>query len=846
MFGIGLLPQVSADGYSERLEKKVAVNRYSAISPEVTTKDRLTTLEGLKFNKTGSVQNYSATQLRDVLTEILNFDLKGDSLEVLKKNHIAMSNIAYLASEYQDASIKSSASLILNQVIANDKKDYLIFGANDKKNLINFQALISASPDNELESYQAVAKFLSEMSKHGTEGTLCEKLENFLEKLKNGCAGEEGFILAQKFQKGEIAKELTMFLTKPADVLDSFMHPEKIHGADAHLGLVSDQPKREALGRELSRVAKTIFLEECPVSLSSDWKMKAAELIEVGTDPLERDKARQGFINLFHDKFENTLRIGFQVEDLSSLQAKLSNALNNGDGFLIISQDSVEAKALLLDVLDDSERASLQAQLSHHSGGDFQINVDQKLLNRVNASLAVKQKEHSKSHDDLIKNLAILNQVSFTLSSPFTGEKNGDSGFAAIFTRALFEKNLGEKNNGFIQYLSLDALDSNKDAGGILSLVHERAAAKASDTQLFQDTSAAERQLSFLTENFTDRSKINPIGIDQVKITEWFNTLLVTDTLKDYQILGFSVNAADKLDLAQQESDKLTTAIQQQANSILSQNSHILIHNPDLQSKIQTLAMEKDNGFVENNLTKVMISLREEARQTPELKDDLMILSNLLKDKIINRREMQLSFLEMVNDEKSYQKSNGSISPLSRLGDQLIQNMNRSPIASYADAMKQFLGQLENTNDLEPFIIERKNNLMALKDTFKTISTNDDAHRDFANDNNIEYEKQFSLLRESISQEYLKNLDVLQISLATSDKETFSSHVKSMQETMPNAKEISQGGGVRSAQINRTFRDTILYYLSEKFTAFLEIGLEMLAGKDIYNQQGGRLLNGTT
>ncbi|NBV98697.1 MAG: hypothetical protein EBR67_04190, partial [Proteobacteria bacterium] len=667
-------PQVSTDGYSERLEKRLTVNQYSAVSPEVTTKDRLTTLESLKFNENGFVQNYSEVELAEILTGILNFDLKSTALESFKKNHIAMSNIAYLASEYQDPSIKSVASLILNQIITSDKKDYLVFGANDKKNLINFQALVSASPDDELGSYQKVAKFLSEMSKHGAEETLCEKLENFLEKLKNGCAGEEGFILAQKFQKGEIAKELTRFLAKPADVLDSLMSPEKIHGTEASLGLLPDQNPREALGRELSRVAKTIFLEECPVNLSSDWKMKAAELIEVSVDPAEKDKARQGFIKLFHDKFENGLRIGFQVEDLSSLKAKLSSAFKNGDGFLVISRNSVEAK-VLLEVLDPSEKNSLLAQAAQHSGGDFQVNVDQNLLNRIQSKLEEKKQEYLNSHDDVIKNLAILNQVSFTLSSPFTGEKNGNSGFGAIFTRSLFEKSLGEKDNGFIQYLSLDALDSDKTTGGILSLVHERATAKAGDTQLFQETLAAERQADFLTKNFTDTSKMNLSIIDQVQITEWFNALLLTDTLKDYQILGFSVNAAEKLNLAQTENDKLTKAIQEQAHLILSQGSNISSHNPNLYSEIQTLATQKDNGFRENDLSEVMISLRETARQNPEVRDDLMTLSNLLTYKILNRREMQLSFLEMINDEKSYQKDNGLENPLSRLGDRLIQNM---------------------------------------------------------------------------------------------------------------------------------------------------------------------------
>ncbi|NBV98576.1 MAG: hypothetical protein EBR67_03575 [Proteobacteria bacterium] len=127
-----------------------------------------------------------------------------------------------------------------------------------------------------------------------------------------------------------------------------------------------------------------------------------------------------------------------------------------------------------------------------------------------------------------------------------------------------------------------------------------------------------------------------------------------------------------------------------------------------------------------------------------------------------------------------------------------------------------------------------------MKSAFKTISENDSSA-----DNNIGYEKQFSLLREHVSEAYLKNLDALQISLATSDKETFFAHVDSMQEIIPDAG-ISLGGGVKSKQINRTFRDTMLCYLSEKFTAFLEIGLKMLSGSDVYNQQGGRLLNGTT
>ena len=201
---------------------------------------------------------------------------------------------------------------------------------------------------------------------------------------------------------------------------------------------------------------------------------------------------------------------------------------------------------------------------------------------------------------------------------------------------------------------------------------------------------------------------------------------------------------------------------------------------------------------------------------------------------------MQLGFLEMINDEKSYQRDNGSTSPLSRLGNRLIQNMNQSAIASHVNAMQGFLQKLENTNDLEPFIQERKNNLMALKSAFKTISENDSSA-----DNNIGYDKQFSLLREHVSQEYLKKLDVLQISLATSDKETFSAHIDSMQKIILD-EEIRLGGGVRSAQTNRTFRDTMLYYLSEKFAAFLEIGLKMLSGSDVYNQQGGRLLNGTT
>jgi hypothetical protein len=327
---------------------------------------------------------------------------------------------------------------------------------------------------------------------------------------------------------------------------------------------------------------------------------------------------------------------------------------------------------------------------------------------------------------------------------------------------------------------------------------------------------------------------MNLSGIDQVQITDWFNSLLVTDTLKDYQILGFSANAVGKLDLAQKANDKLIKAIQEQANLILSQDLSISHHNPDLYSKIQVLAIEKDNGFRENDLSAVMISLREAARQNPEVRGDLMTLSNLLKDKIINRREMQLSFLEMINDEKSYQRDNGSISPLSRLGDRLIQNMNQSPITFDTNAMKEFLQKLENANDLEPFIQERKNNLMALKSAFKTISENDSSA-----DNNIGYEKQFSLLREHVSQEYLRKLDVLQISLATSDQETFSTHIASMQKTIPDE-------GVRSAQINRTFRDTMLYYLSQQFAAFLEIGLKMLSGSDIDNQQGGRLLNGTT
>lgn len=832
--------QVSTEGYPERLQRKYAVNKYSAVTPEVTTKDRLTTLENLKFNENGSIQNYSEIELKETLTGILNFDLKGTALESFKKNHIAMSNIAYLASEYQDPSIKSIASLILNQIITNDKKDYLVFGANDKKNLINFQALVSANPDNELESYQKVAKFLSEMSKHGTGETLCEKLENFLEKLKNGCAGEEGFILAQKFQQGEIAKKLSMFLAKPADVLDSLMNPEKIHGAEASLGLIPDQNEREALARELSRVAKTIFLEECPANLSFDWKMRAAELIEVSVDPVEKDKARQGFIKLFHDKFERGLKIGFQVEDLSSLQSKLSSAFKNGDGFLVISKNSVEAQGLL-EVLDPSEKASLLAQASHHGGGgDFQVNVDQNLLSKIESKLKEKKQEYLNSHDDVVKNLAILNQVSFTLSSPFTGEKNGDSGFGAIFTRSLFEKSLGEKDNGFIQYLSLDALDSDKTTGGILSLVHERATAKAGDTQLSQGTLAAERQVNFLTANFTDRSKMNLFGIDQVQITEWFNSLLVTDTLKDYQILGFSINAAEKLNLAQKENDKLSKMIQEQADLILSQGLSISHHDPNFYSKIQVLATQKDNGFRENDLSEVMVSLREAARHNPEVRGDLMTLSNLLKDKIVNRREMQLGFLEMINDEKSYQRDNGSTSPLSRLGNRLIQNMNQSAIASHVNAMQGFLQKLENTNDLEPFIQERKNNLMALKSAFQTISENDSSA-----DNNIGYDKQFSLLREHVSQEYLKKLDVLQISLATSDKETFYAHIDSMQKIIPD-EEIRLGGGVRSAQTNRTFRDTMLYYLSEKFAAFLEIGLKMLSGSDVYNQQGGRLLNGTT
>jgi hypothetical protein len=833
MFGVelGIKRTVTVDPV--RLDKKLAVQQCSAATPEVTTKDRLRTLENLKFNESGLIENYSEIELKETLTGILNFDLKGTALESFKQNHIAMRNIAYLASEYQDSSIQSVASSILNQIITSDKKDYLVFGANDQKNLINFQALVSANPDNELDSYQKVAKFLSEMSKHGTEGTLCEKLENFLEKLRNGCAGEEGFILAQQFQQGAIAKELTMFLARPADVLDSLMNPEKIHGAEASLGLLSDQNQREALGRELSRVAKTIFLEECPANLGSDWKMKAAALIEVSVDPVGKDKARQGFIKLFHDKFENSLRIGFQVEDLLSLQAKLSSAFKNGDGSLLISKNSVEAQGLL-EVLDNSERASLLAQASSHGGGDFQVNVDQNLLNRIQSKLEAKQQEYLNSHDDVIKNLAILNQVSFTLSSPFTGEENGDSGFGAIFTRSLFEKSLGEKDNGFIRYLSLDALDSDKTAGGILSLVHERATAKAGDSQLSQDTLAAERQVNFLAANFTDRSKMNLSGIDQVQITDWFNSLLVTDTLKDYQILGFSANAVGKLDLAQKANDKLTKAIQEQANLILSQGSNISPHNPDLYSEIRVLAIEKDNGFRENDLSAVMISLREAARQNPEVRGDLMTLSNLLKDKIINRREMQLSFLEMINDEKSYQRDNGSISPLSRLGDRLIQNMNQSPITFDTNAMKEFLQKLENANDLEPFIQERKNNLMALKSAFKTISENDSSA-----DNNIGYEKQFSLLREHVSQEYLKKLDVLQISLATSDQETFSTHIASMQKIIPDE-------GVRSAQINRTFRDTMLYYLSQQFAAFLEIGLKMLLGSDIDNQQGGRLLNGTT
>ena len=839
MFGVELGRKKNVEVYPVRLDKKLAVNQCSAATPEFTAKDRLTTLGNLEFNESDSVQNYSEIELKETLTGILNFDLKGTALESFRKNHIAMTNIAYLVSEYQDPSIKSLASLILNQIITSDKKDYLVFGANDKKNLMNFQALVSANPDDELDSYQKVAKFLSEMSKHGTGGTLCEKLESFLEKLRNGCAGEEGLILAQQFQQGAIAKELTMFLARPADVLDSLINPEKIHGAEASLGLISDQNQREALGRELSRVAKIIFLEECPANLDSDWKMKAAALIEVSVDPVGKDKARQDFIKLFHDKFENSLRIGFQVEDLSSLQAKLLNAFKNGDGFLIISKNSVEAKGLL-EVLDDSEKASLLAQASSHGGGDFQVNVDQNLLNRIQSKLEEKKQKYLKSHNDVIANLAILNQVSFTLSSPFTGEENGDSGFGAIFTRSLFEKSLGEKDNGFIRYLSLDALDSDKTAGGILSLVHERATAKAGDSQLSQDTLAAERQVNFLAANFMDRSKMNLSGIDQVQITEWFNSLLVTDTLKDYQILGFSANAAGKLDLAQKANGKLTKAIEEQANLILSQDLSISYHNPDLYSKIQVLATQKDNGFRENDLSAVMISLREAARQNPEARGDLMTLSKLLKDKIVNRREMQLSFLEMINDEKSYQRDNGSISPLSRLGDRLIQNMNQSLIAFDTNTMKEFLQKLENANSLESFIKERSNNLMALKNAFKTISENDSSA-----DNNIGYDKQFSLLREHVSQEYLEKLDVLQISLATSDKETFSAHIDSMQKIIPDA-DIRLGGGVKSAQANRTFRDTMLYYLSEKFAAFLEIGLKMLSGSDIYNQQGGRLLNGTT
>ena len=61
--------------------------------------------------------------------------------------------------------------------------------------------------------------------------------------------------------------------------------------------------------------------------------------------------------------------------------------------------------------------------------------------------------------------------------------------------------------------------------------------------------------------------------------------------------------------------------------------------------------------------------------------------------------------------------------------------------------MKEFLQKLENANSLESFIKERSNNLMALKNAFKTISENDSSA-----DNNIGYDKQFSLLREHVSQ----------------------------------------------------------------------------------------------
>ena len=163
MFGVELGRKRTVTVDPVRLDKKLAVQQCSAATPEVTATDRLTTLENLKFNESGFIENYSEIELKETLTGISNFDFNGTALESFRKNHIAMTNIAYLASEYQDPSIKSLASLILNQIIASDKKGYLVFGANDEKNLINFQALVSANPDDELDSYQKVAKFLSEL-----------------------------------------------------------------------------------------------------------------------------------------------------------------------------------------------------------------------------------------------------------------------------------------------------------------------------------------------------------------------------------------------------------------------------------------------------------------------------------------------------------------------------------------------------------------------------------------------------------------------------------------------------------------------------------------------------------
>ena len=726
-----------------------------------------------------------------------------------------------------------------------------------------------------------VANFLEFLSTQ--PGSLVSNLDTFITSLEKGQAGQTGIKAAEMFKKGNFAQELMLFLKEPGIYLDTT-------GNSPRAKLTAEvmrRPENIASLEKLSAVSQKIFAEEAK-ELKSEWLDPCLDLLS--HDANIQQRGREKFAKAYHQKFEEASTIRLNIESLDETYKHLKNAVNNTSvsGHLVNkSSNSVKFLAQMISedhdlintfvkTLDRGAYDNLRYRVALHNSMAFDdvninnlreyllentseiintliddssgTNFDELRLTDKHMSLLriVKDQAEQKikaSEENLVEDFGQVTKAITNLKIPFnkldSSIKTESEGLGTLLLQRLIAKD----DNGldiFSHYRSyLPDSAVNFEDGTIQKFIQDQVQSET-NTVLSQTLEHTKNNLNTLNTAMSRNLSNLDEAVIQSEVNSWSEIFIATDDL----VVGFDAIAI--------ESDNAKTFLH--TRTAYSKNKNELIGKLNtldstgaisLSSKLHNLLDPLSNSWnSDTELLEIYYEVATQAKSNPE-NESYSELADLIKVRLEQKKQMQTSFLTMMNEEYQFQDKNGLANPFNRMVNLIEENIE-TLVSSYS-SNRAALNLPETVDVIGFFTRAGQANLTALakerQDNLTAIQTHldkFDSDLTLVEDEQLRHQKIHDSKSKLIVDEYAKFSHIFKTMLVNPDdsirnefEQNLNNEIEAISQSRPvtfeNGKVNSHGGAIRNEFSFSNMLVSVLQFLTVPFQDLLR-GISENAG----------------